>query len=431
MSIEQFNEGRVLLNEGENEFMRSFAEQNDTGVDIELVTLDTDSAIRKFLDGNYSAWVTGIDSTTGDVARSCKNIIGLDKDKVLSSFFSMEKRGEDSFYLGDCALNHRNNPEKLVKVAEKTVESLKDLGETPKVAFLASPGEPDTEVGDVVGKAANEFHVKHPEVKTLGVKTWKEARAEGANTFFFGDLDAGNICYKIQNDPDGGDWQPAESNDPYVNILTKDGRTRYLSNYPVHTPTAEELVEFTVHAYNSAKDRMAGDRLPRVAMLSFATLKSAVSKDGKQPEEVAKIERAMEILQSNYPEMQIAAEGPLQWDLATDQRVYEKKTERPFRGEPDVLIFPTRDSGNLAYEMLQELSGGDRTAVGPIFQGLKGGRKVIDLSRGAREREIAGAVKTGGRSNVALKVIKGARPPEPADAKNEIPNRVNNTEHDR
>ena len=49
----------------------------------------------------------------------------------------------------------------------------------------------------------------------------------------------------------------------------------------------------------------------------------------------------------------------------------------------NVLIFPTLESGNVAYKLLQEL--GDAEAVGPILLGLKKPVHVLQLGSSIRE----------------------------------------------
>ena len=63
------------------------------------------------------------------------------------------------------------------------------------------------------------------------------------------------------------------------------------------------------------------------------------------------------------------------------------KDNYPFsslNGAPaNVLIFPTLESGNVAYKLLQELGGAE--AVGPILLGLKKPVHVLQLGSSIRE----------------------------------------------
>jgi malate dehydrogenase (oxaloacetate-decarboxylating)(NADP+) len=51
-------------------------------------------------------------------------------------------------------------------------------------------------------------------------------------------------------------------------------------------------------------------------------------------------------------------------------------------GEPNVLIFPNLASGNIAYNLLQEV--GEADAIGPILLGLKKPVHILQLGSSVR-----------------------------------------------
>ncbi|WP_435259323.1 phosphate acyltransferase [Thioclava sp. FR2] len=74
--------------------------------------------------------------------------------------------------------------------------------------------------------------------------------------------------------------------------------------------------------------------------------------------------------------------GPLQADAALNATIAAKKGAA--FTDPNVLIFPSLDAGNIAYKLAQELAGAQ--AIGPFLQGFR--KPVCDLSRGASTKDI-------------------------------------------
>jgi phosphate acetyltransferase len=74
--------------------------------------------------------------------------------------------------------------------------------------------------------------------------------------------------------------------------------------------------------------------------------------------------------------------GPVQADAALNAVVAARKGA--VFADPNVLIFPSLDAGNIAYKLAQELAGVQ--ALGPCLQGFR--KPVCDLSRGASVADI-------------------------------------------
>lgn len=140
-------------------------------------------------------------------------------------------------------------------------------------------------------------------------------------------------------------------------------------------PTAIELAEIAVASAQTAKD-IAGIE-PRVAMLSFSTKGSA-----KHPK-VDKILEALAIARQMNPNLLI--DGELQADAAIIEAIGRKKApESSIAGTANVLVFPSLESGNIAYKLVQRLAGAE--AIGPVLQGLAA--PINDLSRGCSVEDI-------------------------------------------
>ena len=147
----------------------------------------------------------------------------------------------------------------------------------------------------------------------------------------------------------------------------------------VPDPTAEELAQIAVATAKTTKDIAGLD--PVVAMLSFSTKGSA------SHEKVDKIKKATEIAKEMDPSLKI--DGELQSDAAIVASVGKLKApESEVAGRANTLIFPSLETGNIAYKLVQRLAGAG--AVGPILQGLAA--PVNDLSRGATVEDIVNTI---------------------------------------
>ena len=143
-------------------------------------------------------------------------------------------------------------------------------------------------------------------------------------------------------------------------MITKKGPV-FIGDATVNVnPTVQELVDITVLIERSVKQFNVK---PRVAVLSYSNFGS------NQGEVPVKTRETVRILHEKYPE--IVVDGEMQANFAMNSALLEDNF--PFstlKGAPaNTLIFPTLESGNIAYKLLQEI--GDAEAVGPILLGLK------------------------------------------------------------
>lgn len=153
------------------------------------------------------------------------------------------------------------------------------------------------------------------------------------------------------------------------------GEERYLfSDVAINITTdAQAMGEIAVVSANTAK---TFDIDPKVALLSFSTMGSAVSPESE------KVREATEIAQNLAPELPI--DGELQFDAAFVERVGKQKAPNSkVAGHANVFIFPSLEAGNIGYKIAQRLGGFE--ALGPILQGLA--KPINDLSRGCDEED--------------------------------------------
>jgi malate dehydrogenase (oxaloacetate-decarboxylating)(NADP+) len=161
-----------------------------------------------------------------------------------------------------------------------------------------------------------------------------------------------------------------------VNVLSTSGRTLFLADTSVnYDPTPEQIVEMTVLA---AEEMQRFGVEPRVALLSHSSFGSA-----NTPTAI-KMRTALHLLWERHPELQV--DGEMHGDSALDtwlrRRVLpgSRLTE-----DANLLIFPTLDAANIAFNLLKTVSGGGVT-VGPILLGAA--KPVHVLTPSATVRRI-------------------------------------------
>lgn len=139
-------------------------------------------------------------------------------------------------------------------------------------------------------------------------------------------------------------------------------------------PDSEELAEIAINTAETAR-RFGVE--PRVAMLSFSNFGST-----RHPLS-EKVKKAVEIVKQRMPDLII--DGEMQADTAVVPEILN--STYPFsrlKEKANVLIFPDLQSGNIAYKLLERLSGAK--AVGPILIGMN--KPVHVLQRGASVDDI-------------------------------------------
>jgi phosphate acetyltransferase len=144
-------------------------------------------------------------------------------------------------------------------------------------------------------------------------------------------------------------------------------------------PTDRELAEIAV-ATGKTTRAIAGFE-PRIAMLSFSTKGSA------KHAMVDKVVSATKIAREMDPSLLI--DGELQADAAIIDAIGKSKAPgSEIAGKANVLVFPTLESGNICYKLVQRLAHAE--AIGPVLQGMAA--PINDLSRGCSVSDIVNLV---------------------------------------
>lgn len=140
-------------------------------------------------------------------------------------------------------------------------------------------------------------------------------------------------------------------------------------------PSAEELAEIAILSADKAKVILP--EAPRVAMLSFSTLGSAMHA------EVDRVVQALNLVKQRRPD--ICIDGEFQLDAALSPYVAAKKVKRPSEvaGRANVLIWPDLQTGNATGKGMMLMGSG--LLAGACFLGING--VVTDHSRGATVEE--------------------------------------------
>ena len=174
-----------------------------------------------------------------------------------------------------------------------------------------------------------------------------------------------------------------------MNLLTLPGRTVFLCDtYVNYDPTPEQVVEMT---------RLAADEVrrfgiqPRIALLSH----SSFGTDNSPTAE--KMRKALVMLHTEHPELDV--EGEMHGDAALDSAIrMQIFPNARMREDANLLIFPTLDAANIAFNLLKTAAG-DGVTIGPILLGA--GKPVHILTPTATVRRIV--------NMTALTVVEAGR----------------------
>lgn len=142
-----------------------------------------------------------------------------------------------------------------------------------------------------------------------------------------------------------------------VYLMLVDDRVYLFTDATVNIePSSEDLAEIGILAADFAREL---ELEPRVAMLSFSNFGST------QHPLAHKVRRAVQIMQEKRPD--IPVDGEMQADTAVVQEIVEERYAFSKVKDANVLVFPSLESANVAYKLLDRLS--DALAIGPILLG--------------------------------------------------------------
>jgi malate dehydrogenase (oxaloacetate-decarboxylating)(NADP+) len=170
--------------------------------------------------------------------------------------------------------------------------------------------------------------------------------------------------------------RPGVRNYAAMNTLLLPKRTVFICDtYVNFDPTAEQIAEMTVLA---AEEIRRFGITPKVALLSHSSFGTANTPTA------AKMRRALELVERLAPNLEV--EGEMQGDAAISEEIRERVfPDARLKGEANLLVMPTLDAANIAFNLLKTAAG-DGITVGPILLGVA--RPVHILTPSATVRRI-------------------------------------------
>jgi malate dehydrogenase (oxaloacetate-decarboxylating)(NADP+) len=161
-----------------------------------------------------------------------------------------------------------------------------------------------------------------------------------------------------------------------MNAVMLPNRTVFIADtYVNYDPTAEQIAEIT----QLAADEMRRFGIePKVALLSHSSFGTSDHESAK------KMRYALALLNAHDPSLDV--EGEMHGDAALDERVRERTfPESRLEGPANLLIMPTLDAANIAFNLLKSAAGQGVT-LGPVLLGV--GAPVHILTPSATVRRI-------------------------------------------
>ena len=161
-----------------------------------------------------------------------------------------------------------------------------------------------------------------------------------------------------------------------MNALMLPGRTVFICDtYVTPDPDAEHIAEMTI---------LAAEEIRRFGIVPKAALLSASNFGSVDLPSAQKMQRALAILQEKAPDLEV--EGEMHGDAAlSDELRHKVFPSSRLKGEANLLIMPTMDAANIAFNLLKVASAGNVT-IGPILLGAA--RPVHILTPSATVRRI-------------------------------------------
>jgi len=168
--------------------------------------------------------------------------------------------------------------------------------------------------------------------------------------------------------------KPGVKNYAAMNMLLLPKRTVFICDtYVNYEPTAEQIAEMTVLA---AEELRRFGILPKVALLSHSAFGAADTPSA------VKMRRALALIHDALPALEI--DGEMHGDAAISEEIRGNLFPGSrLKGEANLLVMPTLDAANIAFNLLKTAAG-DGITVGPILLGCAGSVHILTPSATVR-----------------------------------------------
>ncbi|GAC1629638.1 MAG: NADP-dependent malic enzyme [Nevskia sp.] len=179
-----------------------------------------------------------------------------------------------------------------------------------------------------------------------------------------------------------------------MNALILPGRQVFLVDTHVNVdPSAEQIAEITI---------MAAEHIRRFGLEPKAALLSHSNFGSSDAPSALKMREALALLRAAAPGLEV--DGEMHGDCALDETLrHAILPDSPLRGSANLLVMPSLDAANIAYNLLKTAAG-NNVAIGPILLGCAA--PVHILTPSATVRRIV--------NMAALTVVEAARTGETA-----------------
>jgi malate dehydrogenase (oxaloacetate-decarboxylating)(NADP+) len=159
-----------------------------------------------------------------------------------------------------------------------------------------------------------------------------------------------------------------------MNALLLPKRTVFICDtYVSQDPDAESLAEMTL---------LAAEEIRRFGLVPKAALLSASSFGSIDLPSARKMQRARQLIAERAPELEV--DGEMQGDAALSEAIRLARLPNALlKGEANLLIMPTLDAANIAFNLLK-VAAADNVTIGPILLGAARPAHILTPSATAR-----------------------------------------------